>query len=89
MTHEVILPKTGMYEGDVTLAEWLVEEGGEAVEGEPLFVMESDKVEMEIEAEFSGRIHQEAEPGLEAPIGTRIGVIIDAPGPGLRESRGT
>ena len=89
MTHEVILPKTGMYEGDVTLAEWLVEEGGEVVAGEPLFVMESDKVEMEIEAEFSGWIHQEAEPGLEAPIGTRIGVIIDGPGPGLRESRGT
>ena len=89
MTHEVILPKTGMYEGEVTLAGWLVEEGGEVVAGEPLFVMESDKVEMEIEADFSGRIHQEAESGFEAPIGTRIGVIIDAPGPGLRESRGT
>ena len=89
MTHEVILPKTGMYEGDVTLTEWLVEEGGEVVAGEPLFVMESDKVEMEIEAEVSGWIRQEAEPGLKAPIGTRIGVIIDAPGPGLRESRGT
>ena len=79
MTHEVIMPKTGMYEGSVTLTEWLVEDGGEVVAGEPLFVMESDKVEMEIEAEFSGRIRQEAEPGLEAPIGTRIGVIIETP----------
>ena len=79
MTHEVIMPKTGMYEGSVTLTEWLVPDGGEAVAGEPLFVMESDKVEMEIEAEFSGRVHQEAEPGLEAPIGTRIGVIVETP----------
>ena len=79
MTHEIILPKTGMYEGSVTLTEWLVSDGGEVVAGEPLFVMESDKVEMEIEAEFSGRVHQEAGPGLEAPIGTRIGVIIEAP----------
>ena len=79
MTHEVIMPKTGMYEGSVTLIEWLVEDGGEVVAGDPLFVMESDKVEMEIEAEFSGRVHQEAEPGLEAPIGTRIGVIVETP----------
>ena len=79
MTHEVIMPKTGMYEGNVTLTEWLVSDGGEVVAGEPLFVMESDKVEMEIEAEFSGRVHQEAEPGLEAPIGTRIGVIVETP----------
>lgn len=79
MTHEVIMPKTGMYEGSVTLIEWLVSDGGEVVAGEPLFVMESDKVEMEIEAEFSGRVRQEAEPGLEAPIGTRIGVIVETP----------
>ena len=79
MTHEVIMPKTGMYEGSVTLTEWLVEDGGEVVAGEPLFVMESDKAEMEIEAEFSGRVHHEAEPGLEAPIGTRIGVIVETP----------
>ncbi len=82
MTREVILPKTGMYEGDVTLVEWLVEDGGEVEAGEPLFVMESDKVEMEIEAEFSGLIRHEAEPGLEAPIGTRIGVIAAGPDPG-------
>lgn len=79
MTHEVILPKTGMYEGDVTLVEWLVTDGGEVIVGEPLFVMESDKVEMEIEADFSGRVQQEAEPGFVAPIGTRIGVITEAP----------
>lgn len=79
MTHEVIMPKTGMYEGSVTLIEWLVEDGGEVVAGDPLFVMESDKVEMEIEAEFSGRVHQEAEPGLEAPVGTRIGAIVEKP----------
>ena len=81
-THDVIMPKTGMYEGDVTLTEWLVADGSDVVAGEPLFVMESDKAEMEIEAEFTGRIRQEARPGLEAPIGTRIGVIVETPGPG-------
>lgn len=72
---EVILPKTGIYEGDVVLVEWLVEEGAKVSAGDPIFVIESEKVEMDIEAEAGGWLHQEAEPGLEAPIGTRIGVI--------------
>ena len=72
---EIILPKTGIYEGDVVLVEWLVEEGARVSAGDPIFVIESEKVEMDIEAEAGGWLHQEAEPGLEAPIGTRIGVI--------------
>ena len=75
----MILPKTGIYESDVTFVEWLVEEGGEVFAGDPLFLMESEKVEMEIEADVDGWLHQEAEPGLEAPIGTRIGVIAESP----------
>jgi pyruvate/2-oxoglutarate dehydrogenase complex dihydrolipoamide acyltransferase (E2) component len=74
--HEVILPKTGIYEGDVTLIEWLVDEGGHVAAGDPLFIIETEKVEMEVEADFDGWIHREAEAGLEAPIGTRIGVLF-------------
>ena len=77
--YEVILPKTGLYEGDVTLVAWLVDEGGEVMFGEPLFLMESEKVEMEIDADIDGWLHQEAEAGLEASIGTRIGVIAASP----------
>jgi pyruvate dehydrogenase E2 component (dihydrolipoamide acetyltransferase) len=76
--HEVILPKTGIYEGDVTLIEWLVDEGGHVAAGDPLFIIETEKVEMEVEADFDGWIHREAEAGLEAPIGTRIGVLFSS-----------
>lgn len=75
----MVLPKTGIYEGDVTLIAWLVDEGGEVLAGDPLFLMESEKIEMEIEADVDGRLHREAEEGLEAPIGTRIGVIAESP----------
>lgn len=71
------MPKTGMYEGEVTLVGWLIADGGPVVAGEPLFIMESEKVEMEIEADIDGWLQHEAEPGLEGPIGTRIGVIHD------------
>jgi pyruvate dehydrogenase E2 component (dihydrolipoamide acetyltransferase) len=73
--YEVILPKTGIYEGEVTLIEWLAEEGSHVDAGDPLFVIETEKVEMEIEADVDGWIHREAEAGLQAPIGTRIGVL--------------
>jgi pyruvate dehydrogenase E2 component (dihydrolipoamide acetyltransferase)/2-oxoglutarate dehydrogenase E2 component (dihydrolipoamide succinyltransferase) len=75
--HVVILPKTGMYEDDIVLVDWLVEEGAMVRAGDPIFVIESEKVEMEIEADVDGWVHREAQPGLEAPIGTRIGVISD------------
>ena len=73
--HEVILPKVGLYDGNATLVEWLVADGAYVRPGDPIFIMESEKVEMEIETEEEGWIYREAEPGLEAPIGTRIGVI--------------
>jgi pyruvate/2-oxoglutarate dehydrogenase complex dihydrolipoamide acyltransferase (E2) component len=73
----LILPKTGMYEDDRGLVEWLADEGSQVRAGDPIFVIESEKVEMEIEADVDGWIHHEAEPGLEAPIGTRIGVISE------------
>lgn len=75
--HVLILPKTGLYDGDVILVEWLVPDGSQVWAGDPIFIMESEKVEMEIEAEVDGWIHHEQEPGLEAPIGTRIGVISE------------
>lgn len=75
--HEVILPKTGMYEGDVTLLEWLVADGSRVEVGQPIFLIETEKVEQEIEADSEGWLRQEADPGLQGPIGTRIGVIVD------------
>lgn len=76
--YEVILPKTGMYEGDVTLISWLVEDRSKVRAGDPIFLMESEKVEMEIEAEVDGWMLQKADPGTEAPIGTRIGFICES-----------
>jgi pyruvate dehydrogenase E2 component (dihydrolipoamide acetyltransferase) len=73
MIVEVIMPKLGMYDGDVSLVDWLVDDGTEVDVGDPLFLMETDKVETEIEAEDPGIVFHEAAPGLTAPVGTRIG----------------
>ena len=52
--HDVILPKTGIYEDDVVLIEWIVAEGSWVAVGDPIFVIESEKVEMEIESNDEG-----------------------------------
>jgi pyruvate/2-oxoglutarate dehydrogenase complex dihydrolipoamide acyltransferase (E2) component len=70
---EVIMPKVGMYEDDVTLAEWLIEDGAMVHPGDPVFTMETEKVETEIEAEDAGILVQGAAVGFSAPVGTRIG----------------
>ena len=77
MLHEVFLPKTGIYMDDVQLLEWLVDEGASVRKGDVLFRMETNKVELDVEAEASGLLHREAEVGNEYPIGTVIGWIAE------------
>ena len=75
--HEVILPKTGMNMDDVFLIEWLVAEGAEVAEGAPIFRMETEKVEVDVEAFDSGLLHITVAAGVSLPIGTTIGYIAE------------
>lgn len=56
MSVEVVMPKLGfsMTEGD--LVNWLVEDGGKATEGSPLFLIESDKSSTEVESPATGTL---------------------------------
>ena len=76
---EIVLPKLGMYEGDATLIEWLVDDGGAVAAGDPLFLVETDKIESEIEADDDGLLVQLQPPGFRAPIGTVIGYVVSTP----------
>mgnify|MGYP000046630836 CR=1 FL=1 len=44
MATKVIMPKQGLQMTEGTITQWLVQEGGKCVEGEPLFEMETDKL---------------------------------------------
>lgn len=74
--HEVILPKTGMNMEDVTLLDWIAKEGTEVAVGDPIFRMETEKVEIEVPADDAGWLHQTVAPS-ETPhsIGTTIGLV--------------
>lgn len=62
-----------MNEGQLT--EWLVPDGGQVTEGQPLFALESEKSAQEVEAMASGTLHILKQPGETYPVGTVLGEI--------------
>jgi len=74
---EMIMPKMGDAMEEGTLIKWLVSEGDEVEEGDPIAEIETDKASMEIEAEASGTVHEFiAEEGQDVPVGEAIAVIL-------------
>ena len=76
MAKGIILPKEGLMMTEGTILNWLVEEGGEVVEGEPLFSMETDKLEITIDAYTSGTLLKILHPvGDTVPVAEYIAVV--------------
>ncbi|MEJ7633125.1 MAG: biotin/lipoyl-containing protein, partial [Rubrobacteraceae bacterium] len=73
---EVFMPKMGDAMEEGTLLKWLVSEGDDISEGDPIAEIETDKASMEIEAEDSGTLAQIiAQEGDDIPIGGAIAFI--------------
>ena len=76
MSTEVRIPSIGFSTQEGTLTEWLVADGGEVKEGEPLFSLELDKSVQEVEATASGTLKILAEAGQAYEVGALIGEIL-------------
>jgi len=75
MATEVLLPKLGFSMNEGTLTEWLVPDGGQAVEGQPLYALESDKSTNEVESPATGTLKILKETGETYEVGTVLAVI--------------
>lgn len=75
MATEVILPKLGFSMNEGTLSEWLVADGSEVQEGQPLFALESDKSTQEVDAPASGTLKIVKQPGETYEVGTVLAEI--------------
>lgn len=75
MATQVLLPKLGFSMNEGELVEWMVADGGQAVEGEPLFALESDKSTQEIDAPASGTLTILKQSGETYEVGTVLGEI--------------
>ena len=73
MRSEVILPKWGMTMQDGTIAQWMVSEGQHVQEGDPIAVIETEKVETELPCPDSGTVVEiVAEEGDTVEVGAVI-----------------
>jgi pyruvate/2-oxoglutarate dehydrogenase complex dihydrolipoamide acyltransferase (E2) component len=72
---ELRIPQAGseMEEGELT--EWLVPSGSRVEEGQSVYVLATDKVEMDVEASASGILHHVAEAGEVYAVGTVVGHV--------------
>ena len=75
MSVEVLLPKLGFSMDEGELVEWLVADGGEAIEGEPLYALESEKSTQEVESPASGTLRILKQAGDTYQVGTVLAVI--------------
>jgi pyruvate dehydrogenase E2 component (dihydrolipoamide acetyltransferase) len=79
MPTDVVMPKLGLTMEEGTLTTWLVADGATVSAGEPLFALETDKVEAEVEAEADGTLVQAVAEGTTVTPGTVVGRLL-APG---------
>ena len=75
MGSSINIPKLGWTMEEGTVTEWLVSDGATVAEGDPLYILESDKVENEVAAPATGVLRQLAAAGEAYPVGTEIGTI--------------
>ena len=80
MPIDVLMPPLSQTLDTLVLVEWLKREGDAVRKGEPLFLVESDKATLEVEAPATGVVRALlARPGDEVRIKTPVAVIA-APG---------
>ncbi len=82
MATEILLVKAGMTMTEGTVAEWYVADGATVEAGQLLYRMETEKIELDVEAEAAGIVRQGAPAGTKTTPGALIGYIL-APGEAL------
>lgn len=75
MAIEIKIPSVGESIQEALLVEWFKKDGDHVKKDEPLFVIETDKVTLEIEAEADGVLKIKVEAGKTVSIGQVVGTI--------------
>lgn len=78
MAIEFAMPKLGLTMESGTILGWLVPDGAQVNAGEAVLLVETDKVETEIEASGSGVLHQTGVVGENYECGIGIGWFLEA-----------
>jgi 2-oxoglutarate dehydrogenase E2 component (dihydrolipoamide succinyltransferase) len=75
MIVDILVPSVGESITEALLAEWYKQDGERVTKGEPLFVIETDKVTLEVEAEADGVLAIKVAAGQTVAIGAVVGTL--------------
>ena len=76
MREIINLPRLGDTVDEVLILEWIVEVGQIVAKGDPLLLVETDKIEVEVEARVGGRVVEiSAQIDADIKTGTPLCVI--------------
>ncbi len=75
MVVEIKVPSVGESVTEALLAQWFKKDGDQVKKGEALFVIETDKVSLEVEAEADGVLKISVKEGETVSVGTVVGTI--------------
>jgi len=73
MIHDVVMPQLGMTMTEGSVAQWLKAVGDPIAKGEPLFVVQTDKIDMDVESMRNGFV---IELLLKEQITVAVGTVI-------------
>jgi TPP-dependent pyruvate/acetoin dehydrogenase alpha subunit len=79
MIYPVVVPSLGATDGEIVLIEWLAQPGQWIRKGQPLFVVQTDKADMEVEAFRDGHLREIViSPGSTVSAGDTVACLADS-----------
>lgn len=78
MPREIYLVKVGMSMTEGMVSEWYIPDGGEVRKGELIYALETEKVNLDVDAEYDGIVKHLVEVGVMLKPGDVVGYIFEA-----------
>ena len=78
MPKEIYLVKVGMSMTEGMVSEWFIPDGGEVKKGELVYALETEKVNLDVDAEYDGVVKHVVEVGVTLKPGDVVGHIYEA-----------
>jgi pyruvate/2-oxoglutarate dehydrogenase complex dihydrolipoamide acyltransferase (E2) component len=80
MAYKIVMPQLGLTMEEGAVTSWQKQPGEWVEKGDVIFTVETDKVEMEVEAMSKGYLGKSQVPiGQIVPVGTLLAMLTDEP----------
>ncbi len=78
MPREIYLVKVGMSMTEGMVSEWFIPDGGTVKKGELVYALETEKVNLDVDAEYDGVVKHAVEVGVMLKPGDVVGYIFES-----------